>query len=74
MLKLLKEIYMSDIKDKIKSTVLESRLCRDFSTLATELLKKQNARADAFESTNKIINEEVEELAQQISLLIESSS
>jgi len=64
---------MSDIKDKIKQTVLESRLSRDFSNLANELLKKQNASAEVLERANRIIEDEIiEELAEQVSLLVKS--
>ena len=63
---------MSDIKGKIKRTVLESRLYRDFSNLANELLKKQNASAEVLERANRIIEDEIEELAEQVSLLVKS--
>jgi hypothetical protein len=59
---------MSDIKDKIRQTVLESRLYKDFSSLTNELLKNQGA--ERIEFANKIIQDEVEELTEQVSLLI----
>ncbi len=59
---------MSDIKDRIRETVLKSRLLKDFSSLTNELLKNQTV--EAIEFANKIISNEVEELAEQISILI----
>jgi lipopolysaccharide biosynthesis regulator YciM len=61
---------MSDIKGRIKQTVRESRLYKDFSTLTNELLKNQSA--EAVKRANEIIEDEVEELAEQVSLLIKS--
>ncbi|GIW46671.1 MAG: hypothetical protein KatS3mg078_0548 [Deltaproteobacteria bacterium] len=57
---------MTEVKEKIKKTVLESRLYKDFSHLTIELLKKQNARAEAIERANEIIQSEVEELATEL--------
>lgn len=59
---------MSDIRDRIRETVLKSRLHKDFSNLTNELLKNQTVKAIEF--ANKIISDEVEELAEQISILI----
>ncbi len=59
---------MSDIKDRIRETVLKSRLLKDFSSLTNELLKNQTV--EAIEFANKIISDEVEELAEQISTVI----
>ncbi len=59
---------MADIKTKIRETVIESRLYKDFSNLTNELLKNQTV--EAIEFANKIISDEVEELAEQISMLI----
>jgi len=59
---------MSDIKDRIRETVLKSRLHKDFSSLTNELLKNQTV--EAIEFANKIISDEVEELDEQISILI----
>lgn len=58
---------MSDIKDRIRETVLKSRLHKDFSSLTNELLKNQTVEAL---KANKIISDEVEELAEQISMLV----
>ena len=52
---------MSDIKDRIRETVLKSRLLKDFSSLTNELLKNQTV--EAIEFANKIISDEVEELS-----------
>lgn len=60
------------MKDKIKQTVLESRLYNDFSNLANGLLNKQDVSVEALERANKIIEDEVEELAEQVSQLINS--
>ncbi|GBD38150.1 hypothetical protein HRbin37_00395 [bacterium HR37] len=57
---------MTEVKEKIKKTVLESRLYKDFSHLTVELLKKQNARAEAIERANEIIQGEVEELVTEL--------
>ncbi|MGH7801467.1 MAG: hypothetical protein ACREOW_12735 [Thermodesulfobacteriota bacterium] len=59
---------MSDIKDRIRETVLKSRLHKDFSSLTNGLLKNQTV--EAIEFANKIISDEVEELAEQISTVI----
>lgn len=63
---------MSDMKYKIKQTVLESRLYKDFSNLANGILKKQDASVEALERANKIIEDEVEELAEQVHELVKS--
>ena len=63
---------MGDMKDKIKQTVLESRLYNDFSNLANGLLKKQEASVEALERANKIIEDEAEELAEQVHELMKS--
>jgi hypothetical protein len=61
---------MSDlIKDRVRNTVLRSRLHRDFLELTNELLKNQTS--EAIEFANKIITEEVEELTQAISTLMQ---
>ncbi|HEY7535669.1 MAG TPA: hypothetical protein VH878_06950 [Thermodesulfobacteriota bacterium] len=61
---------MSDlIKDRVRDTVLRSRLHRDFLELTNELLKNQTS--EAIEFANKIITEEVEELTQEISILMQ---
>jgi phosphoribosyl-ATP pyrophosphohydrolase len=57
---------MTEVKEKIKKTVLESRLYKDFSHLTVELLKKQNAKAEAIERANEIIQGEVEELVTEL--------
>ena len=59
---------MSDIKDRIRETVLKSRLHKDFSIPTNELLKNQTF--EAIEFANKIISDEVEELSEQISILV----
>ncbi len=60
---------MTDIRNKIREIVIESRLYKDFSTLTNQLLKNQNVEAIDF--ANKIISDEVEELAEQISQIIQ---
>ncbi|MGH7908728.1 MAG: hypothetical protein ACRENW_02635 [Thermodesulfobacteriota bacterium] len=52
---------MSDIKDRIRGTVLKSRLHKDFSIPTNEQLKNQTV--EAIEFANKIISDEVVELA-----------
>ncbi|KRT65916.1 MAG: hypothetical protein XU11_C0017G0042 [Candidatus Dadabacteria bacterium CSP1-2] len=59
---------MSNIRDRIREAVLKSRLHKDFSNITNELLKNQTV--EAIEFANKIISDEVEELAEQISMLI----
>ncbi len=61
---------MSDMKDKIRQIVLESRLYKDFSGLTNGILKNQDAAAEALERANKIIEDEAEELAGQVPKLI----
>ncbi|MBI2485949.1 MAG: hypothetical protein HYW01_03145 [Deltaproteobacteria bacterium] len=63
---------MSDMKDKIRQTVLGSRLYKDFSDLTNGILKKQDASVEALERANKIIEDEVEELAEQVHELVKS--
>ncbi len=61
---------MSDIiKGRIRETLLQSRLHKDFLTLTNELFKDQALQA--IEVANNIISDEVEELAQEISALME---
>lgn len=60
---------MTDIRNKIREIVIESRLYKDFSSLTNQLLKNQNVEAIDF--ANKIISDEVEELAEQISQIIQ---
>jgi hypothetical protein len=59
---------MSNIRDRIREAVLKSRLHKDFSNITNELLKNQTV--EAIEFANKIISDEVEELAEQISMLV----
>ncbi len=47
---------------------MKSRLHKDFSSLTNELLINQTV--EAIEFANKIISDEVEEPAEQISMLI----
>jgi peptidoglycan hydrolase CwlO-like protein len=63
---------MSDMKDKIKRLLLESKLYKDFSNLTNGILKKQDASVEALERANKIIEDEVEELAEQVHELMKS--
>lgn len=63
---------MSDIKDKIRQTVFSSRLYRNLSNTTNGFLRKQNADAEVLERANRIIEDEVEELVEQISLLVKT--
>lgn len=63
---------MSDVKDRIRQTVLESRLYKDFSNLTNEIMKKQDAGVEALERANKIMEAEAEELAEQVHELMKS--
>jgi hypothetical protein len=60
---------VTDIKDRIRETLSQSRLHKDFLTLTNELLK--NRTLESVELANKIISDEVEGLAQEISALME---
>jgi hypothetical protein len=63
---------MHDMKDRIRQTLLQSRLYKDFSTLTNEIMKKEDAGIEALERANYIMEDEAEELAEQLHQLMKT--
>ena len=63
---------MSDMRDRIRQTVLDSRLYKDFSNLTNEIMKKQAAGVAPVERAINIMEDEAEELVEQLHELLKS--